>query len=147
MVFRTVRKTLAVIGAASLVGALALANPAQATSNNNSVRKLTKAVTLGGVLRHEIAFQAIGSLSDGNRGSGLPGHDRSADYVATVMRLAGYQVTRQPFPFNFFEEFGSSFAQTAPTPTTYVDRDRLRPDGLLRRRRRDRAGGPGRPRR
>jgi Zn-dependent M28 family amino/carboxypeptidase len=120
VVFRTVRKTLAVIGAASLVGALALANPAQATSNNNSVRKLTKAVTLGGVLRHEIAFQAIGSLSDGNRGSGLPGHDRSADYVATVMRLAGYQVTRQPFPFNFFEEFGSSFAQTAPTPTTYV---------------------------
>ena len=38
MVFRTVRKTLAVIGAASLVGVLALANPAQATSNNNSVR-------------------------------------------------------------------------------------------------------------
>ncbi|SNT33044.1 PA domain-containing protein [Asanoa hainanensis] len=120
MVFRTVRKTLAVIGAASLVGALALANPAQATGNNHSVRKLTKAVTLGGVLKHELAFQAIGSLSGGNRGSGLPGHDRSADYVAAVLRKAGYQVTRQPFPFNFFEEFGSSFAQTAPTPTTYV---------------------------
>ncbi|MEV4532374.1 M28 family peptidase [Asanoa sp. NPDC049518] len=121
MVFRTVRKTLAAIGAASLVGALALANPAQATGNNNSVRKLTKAVTVGGVLKHEIAFQAIGSLSGGNRGSGLAGHDRSADYVATLLKLAGYQVTRQPFPFNFFEEFGSSFAQTAPTPTTYVD--------------------------
>ena len=121
MVSRTVRKTLAVIGAASLVGALALANPAQASnSNNNSVRKLTKAVSVAGILRHSIAFQAIGSLSGGNRGSGLVGYDRSADYVATLLRLAGYQVTRQPFPFNYFEEFGSSFAQTAPTPTTYV---------------------------
>ncbi|MEV0719560.1 M28 family peptidase [Asanoa sp. NPDC050611] len=121
MVSRTVRKTLAVIGAASLVGALALANPAQASSNNNSVRKLTKAVTLGGVLRHEIAFQAIGSLSGGNRGSGLAGYDRSADYVATLLRLAGYQVTRQPFPFNYFEEFGSSFEQISPNPTVYEE--------------------------
>jgi Zn-dependent M28 family amino/carboxypeptidase len=121
VVSRTVRKTLAVIGAASLAGALALANPAQATPNNNSVRKLTKAVTLAGVLRHEIAFQAIGSLSGGNRGSGLPGFDRSADYVATLLRLAGYQVTRQPFPFNYFEEFGSSFEQIAPNPQTYAE--------------------------
>ena len=37
------------------------------------------------------------------------------------MRHAGYQVTRQPFEFNFCDETGSSFAQTAPTPTTYVD--------------------------
>ncbi|GIF77343.1 M28 family peptidase [Asanoa siamensis] len=121
MVSRTVRKTLAAIGAASLVGALALANPAQATSNNNSVRKLTKAVTLGGVLRHEIAFQAIGSLSGGNRGSGLVGYDRSADYVATLMRLAGYEVTRQPFEFNFFEAFGSAFEQVSPNPTVYAE--------------------------
>ncbi|MDG4823761.1 M28 family peptidase [Asanoa sp. WMMD1127] len=121
MVFRTVRKTLAVIGAASLVGALALTNPAQAASNNNSVRKLTKAVTLGGVLRHEIAFQAIGSLSGGNRGSGLVGYDRSADYVATLLRLAGYEVTRQPFSFNFFEEFGSAFEQVSPNPTVYEE--------------------------
>jgi hypothetical protein len=26
----------------------------------------------------------------------------------------------QPFDFPFFEEFGSTFQQTAPTPTTYV---------------------------
>jgi Zn-dependent M28 family amino/carboxypeptidase len=121
VVSRTVRKTLATIGVASLVGALALANPAQADSNNNSVRKLTKSVTVGGVLRHSVALQAIGSLSGGNRASGQPGHTRSADYVATVMRLAGYQVTRQPFPFNFFQEFGSSFAQTAPGSVTYAD--------------------------
>jgi Zn-dependent M28 family amino/carboxypeptidase len=37
------------------------------------------------------------------------------------MRLAGYQVTRQPFDFNFCDETGSSFAQTAPAPTTYVE--------------------------
>jgi Zn-dependent M28 family amino/carboxypeptidase len=121
VVSRTVRKTLAAIGAASLVGALALANPAQAAPTDNAVRKLTKDMTVAGVLRHEFALQAIGSLSDGNRASGSAGHRRSADYVSTLLRLAGYQVTRQPFPFFFFQEFGSSFAQTAPAPHDYVD--------------------------
>jgi Zn-dependent M28 family amino/carboxypeptidase len=62
------------------------------------------------------------SLDNGdNRASGTPGFDRSADYVATLMRLAGYRVTRQPFDFNFCEDTASSFAQTAPTPATYID--------------------------
>jgi hypothetical protein len=32
-------------------------------------------------------------------------------------------VTRQPFQFNFCEDSDSSFTQTAPTPTTYVDQE------------------------
>ena len=106
---------------AVVLGTFAVAGPAQATSSNNSVKKLTKSVTLAGVLRHLVAFQAIASLNGGNRASGGPGYDRSADYVATLMRLAGYRVTRQSFPFNFCEDTGSSFARTAPTATTYVD--------------------------
>ncbi|MCO8275084.1 M28 family peptidase [Actinoplanes sp. TRM 88003] len=82
---------------------------------------MPKAVTLAGVLRHLVAFQAIAKISGDTRASGTPGYKRSADYVATLMRAAGYKVTRQPFEFNFCTENGSSFAQTAPTPTTYTD--------------------------
>jgi Zn-dependent M28 family amino/carboxypeptidase len=109
-----------------LVGTLGTATPASAGKpkhdpGNNTPAKLTRAVTLPGLLRHLGAFQFISDISDNNRGSGLPGHDRSADYVAWTMRLAGYNVTRQPFDFVFCDESGSTFAQTAPTATTYVD--------------------------
>jgi Zn-dependent M28 family amino/carboxypeptidase len=107
--------------AASLLGSVALAAPAQADPTNNTVKKLTKAVTLAGVLRHEDAFQRIADANGDTRASGSPGYDASADYVARSLRRAGYLVTRQPFDFPFFEEFGSTFAQIAPTPTTYVD--------------------------
>ncbi|GGO22183.1 M28 family peptidase [Micromonospora parathelypteridis] len=116
-----VRRLGGVAAVAVLLGTFAVATPAQATSSNNSVEKLTKSVTLSGVLRHLVALQAIASLNGGNRASGGPGYDRSADYVATMMRLAGYHVTRQPFQFNFCEDTGSSFVQNAPTPTTYAD--------------------------
>jgi Zn-dependent M28 family amino/carboxypeptidase len=117
------RRLCGAAAVAVLLGTFAVAGPAQATSSNNSVKKLTKSVTLAGVLRHLVAFQAIASLNGGNRASGGPGFDRSADYVATLMHLAGYRVTRQSFPFNFCEDTGSSFAQNAPTPTTYVDQE------------------------
>ena len=121
MVSSRLRRLGGAAAVAVLLGTFAVAGPAQATSSNNSVKKLTKSVTLAGVLRHLVAFQAIASLNGGNRASGGPGYDRSADYVATLMHLAGYRVTRQSFPFNFCEDTGSSFAQNAPTPTTYVD--------------------------
>ncbi|GFJ94868.1 aminopeptidase [Phytohabitans rumicis] len=104
-----------------MLGTFAVASPAQATSSKVNPDKLAKSVTLAGVLRHLVALQAFASLNGGTRASGSPGFDRSADYVATLMRLAGYRVTRQPFQFNFCEDTGSSFAQNSPTPTTYVD--------------------------
>ncbi|MFC0534050.1 M28 family peptidase [Phytohabitans kaempferiae] len=116
-----IRRLCGAATAAVLLGAFTVATPAQATSSNNAVKKLTKQVTLGGVSRHLVAFQAIASLSGGNRASGLPGYDRSADYVAALAKLAGYKVTRQPFSFTYCEDTGSSFRQIAPTPTTYVD--------------------------
>jgi Zn-dependent M28 family amino/carboxypeptidase len=107
--------------AASLLGSVALAAPAQADPNNNSVEKLTQAVTLDGVTRHLRAFQRIADANGDNRASGLPGYDASADYVAGLLRRAGYDVTRQAFDFPYFAEFGSTFAQVAPAPTSYVD--------------------------
>ncbi|GAA1034610.1 M28 family metallopeptidase [Virgisporangium ochraceum] len=105
----------------SLTGSPASAGRSKPDPGNNTPQKLTRAVTLPGLLRHLGAFQFISDTNGNNRGSGLPGYDRSADYVAWTMRLAGYQVTRQPFDFVYCDETSSSFAQTAPTPTTYVD--------------------------
>ena len=117
----------------------ASAGEAEATTRATTrPAKLTRAVTLPGLLRHLGAFQFISDTNGDNRGSGLPGYDRSADYVAWTMRLAGYKVTRQPFDFIFCDETGSSFAQTAPTPTTYVDGTDYDLMELLGLRRRDR---------
>jgi Zn-dependent M28 family amino/carboxypeptidase len=121
VVSRSIRRRLGGAAAvAVLLSTFVVASPAQA-SGGNDVKKLTKSVTLAGVLRHLVAFQAIATLNGGNRASGSPGYDRSADYVAKLMKHAGYTVTRQPFQFNFCEDTGSSFAQNSPTPTTYVD--------------------------
>ena len=121
MVSVSIRRLGGAAAAAVLLATVAVAAPAQAASSRPGVKDLTRSVTLAGVLRHLVAFQAIASLSGGNRASGGAGYDRSADYVATLARLAGYRVTRQAFPFNFCEDTGSSFTQDSPTPTTYVD--------------------------
>ncbi len=112
---------VAAIAASTLLGTTALAGPAQASPNNNTVAKLTKAVTVKGVLKHLDKFQDIANANNGTRASGTPGYDASADYVVGLLKKAGYQVSRQQFDFAFYEEFGSSFAQVAPTATTYVD--------------------------
>ena len=70
MVSSRLRRLCGAAAVAVLLGTFAVAGPAQATSSNNSVKKLTKSVTLAGVLRHLVAFQAIASLNGGNRASG-----------------------------------------------------------------------------
>lgn len=100
---------------------MALVGPGRADPNNNSVLKLTGAVTVEGVLGHLDAFQAIADANGGTRASGTPGYAASADHVAGLLEQAGYQVSRQAFEFPFYEEYGSSFAQVAPTPATYVN--------------------------
>ena len=82
---------------------------------------LTKAVTLQGTLRHLDGLQRIADRNNGTRASGSPGFTASADYVERTLKRAGYQVTRQPFDFPFFEEISSSFEQLAPAPTSYVN--------------------------
>lgn len=89
---------------------------------NDSVRKLLECVTLDGVMEHEHAFADIAAANGGTRSAGTPGYDASVDYVEERMEAAGYQVTRQEFDVFSFEDLGGSvLAQTAPTPTTYVE--------------------------
>ena len=119
------RRHLQVVGsaatAAGLVAALAV-TPASAAPNNNNSEKLRAAVTVDALYRHLEAFQDIADDSDDNRYAGLPGHDRSAQYVVDQLRAAGYAPTTQEFTYNGFRENApSTFAQVSPNAVTYVN--------------------------
>ena len=85
------------------VGAL----PASADPNNNNSAKLRQAVTVEGILEHEAAFQAIADAAAGNRLSGAPGYDDSAEYVAARAAAAGFNVEVQEFEYvlDFLADF------------------------------------------
>jgi aminopeptidase Y len=57
-----------------------------------------------GAFRHLRALQDIASANGGNRAAGMPGYDRSAEYVAERLREAGYAVRFEEFEFPFFED-------------------------------------------
>jgi Zn-dependent M28 family amino/carboxypeptidase len=83
--------------------------------------ELRAAVTVEGIMEHQIAFQQIADANGGTRASGLPGYDASADYVVERMEAAGYIVTRQEFVWDFFEELTTPILeQVSPIPTAYV---------------------------
>ena len=73
------------------------------------------------------AFQEIAdqnpSPADGkpSRNSGEPGYKASADYVAALMKQAGYDVTLQPYKFLYYAYTGTpSFSEVSPTPHSYT---------------------------
>ena len=60
--------------------------------------------------------------------SGEPGYKASVDYVAQVMRDAGYNVTIQQYPFTYYAYTGiPSFSQTSPTAHDYILNDEWGP--------------------
>jgi hypothetical protein len=118
---------VAVATAMVLAASVVLAGPAAAKPKptadpgNDTADKLTRAVNTLGIMRHLGALQFIADRNGHTRASGTAGHDKSAEYVAWTMRRAGYRVSTQEFEFVFCDATRSSFAQTAPTPTDYVD--------------------------
>ncbi|GAA1252451.1 M28 family metallopeptidase [Prauserella halophila] len=65
--------------------------------------ELPEKVELGSVQRHLIAMQRIADVHDGNRAAGSMGHETSAEYMAQRLERAGYDITRQQFPFTYTE--------------------------------------------
>ncbi|WP_196777772.1 M28 family metallopeptidase [Lentzea aerocolonigenes] len=96
---------------------LAVTGPALADPNNNSPAKLTKAVTLNGVLRHLDALQAI-ATANGDRAAGRPGYQASVNYVVSQLNAAGYSPTVQAFDFTYLED-NSVLDVIAPFPVSY----------------------------
>jgi Zn-dependent M28 family amino/carboxypeptidase len=101
------------------------AAPLSSTAPGTDSTALRNAVTVNGVMAHERAFQKIADQNevDGvpTRASGTPGYNASVNYVVGKLTGAGYNVTVQPFDFNFFRETGpSSFERLSPTSRVYV---------------------------
>jgi Zn-dependent M28 family amino/carboxypeptidase len=77
---------------------------------------LQEAVTLEGVMRHLRAFQDIAAANGYNRFAGLPGYDRSAEYVHDLLDEAGYDVEYEEFEYQIADTL---FQQISPDATTY----------------------------
>jgi Zn-dependent M28 family amino/carboxypeptidase len=117
-------KLILVLAMALLASLLAVgvAPGATADPSISASAKLRNAVEPAGILVHERRLQRIANAGTdpdgdgvGTRSSGTPGYKASADYVAGKLEDAGYNVRRQKFDFPYFQEFSSSFSQTAPT--------------------------------
>jgi len=93
---------------------------------NNSARKLIECVRTDDLWRHMKAFQAIADANPGpdghpSRNSGEPGYKASADYVARLMRQAGYDVSIQTYKFFYFAYTGlPTFREVSPTAHDYT---------------------------
>jgi Zn-dependent M28 family amino/carboxypeptidase len=116
----TRRRALAALAAGALAVSVAYAAPAYAAPNNNSVKKITKAVTLEGVMTHLEALQDIADANGGDRAVGRPGFRASVDYVVGQLTAAGYTPQVQPFEFEYTED-NSELIRVSPNPRTFVE--------------------------
>jgi Zn-dependent M28 family amino/carboxypeptidase len=94
---------------------------------NDTPSKLVECVQTADLWNHMKAFQKIAnqnpSPADGHpsRNSGEPGYKASADYVAALMRQAGYDVTIQTYKFLYYAYLGiPAFSEVSPSPFTYT---------------------------
>jgi Zn-dependent M28 family amino/carboxypeptidase len=106
-----------------LPAAVAASKDACDNRTNNTYQKLLECVTLDGVREHQAQFQKIADNNNdpfypGTRAAGTEGYADSVDYVAGLLRAAGYRVTLDPFEFQFV--FPAVLEQlTPPPPATY----------------------------
>jgi Zn-dependent M28 family amino/carboxypeptidase len=94
---------------------------------NDTPKKLIPCIKTNDLWNHMKALQQIAddnpSPADGHpsRNSGEPGYKASADYVANVMKKAGYDVTIQPYKFTYYAyQEPPTFSEVSPTPHTYA---------------------------
>lgn len=89
---------------------------------NNTYQKLLECVTVEGVHDHLEALQKIADNSTdpvypGTRAAGTDGYDDSVDYVAGLLRDAGYEVTLDPVDITF--NFPAVLRQLTPVAAEY----------------------------
>ena len=128
----TRRKTTVRLAAVAAVTALTTALSPQAgmaaTSagcddrSNNTYQKLLECVTRDGVLEHMEAFQKIAENNPDpeygtTRAAGTPGYQASVDYVAGLLKDAGYTVTLDPVEITYV--FIPELRQVTPAAADY----------------------------
>jgi hypothetical protein len=126
---RTAPRAVAAGTGGLLLAALLPVTAAQATSsggcehrNNNSYDKLLQCVTVEGVREHQEALQKIADNSTdpvhpGTRAAGTDGYAASVDYVAGLLRDAGYEVSLDPVQVEF--SFPPVLTQLTPIAADY----------------------------
>lgn len=130
---------LVLLCSAVAVGALGVPSASAITSAqcdaraNDTPSKLVECIQTADLWNHMEAFQEIANQNPGpdghpSRNSGEPGYKASVDYVASLMKQAGYDVTIQPYKF-FYYAYTSipSFSEVGPTPHTYALNDEWGP--------------------
>ena len=102
----------------------AVAQPGTACENRANVTysMLLECMTLEGVREHQAAFQAIADANDdpfypGTRAAGTEGYANSVDYVAGLLKDAGYEVTLDPVDITF--NFPAVLRQLTPVVAEY----------------------------
>lgn len=121
---KTRLRALSATAAAAVLLGSAAALPAQADPNNNTIKKITDAVTPEGVLDHLEEFQAIAD-EHGDRAAGRPGYRASVDYVVAQLEAAGYSPQVQEFEFEYAEE-NSQLTRLTPSRTFVNELDFVR---------------------
>jgi Zn-dependent M28 family amino/carboxypeptidase len=114
------RSVATVLVAGALMLASAVGASAAPLTDSSALRE---AVTVEAVRAHQAEFQDFANQSDGTREASTPGYKLSADYVAALMEGAGYEVTRQTFDYNFYQELAPPVVvgTSAGFPFTYTD--------------------------
>ena len=117
---------VAAVGVAP-VSAQVQAAPAQCgTQVNDTPSKLVNCVQTDDLWNYMKAFQGIADANPGpdgmpSRNSGEPGYKASVDYVAGLMRQAGYDVTIQPYKFFYFAFTAPPvLKEVSPAPHDYA---------------------------
>jgi hypothetical protein len=93
---------------------------------NDTPDKLVACVQTDDLWQHMQAFQKIADDNPGpdgkpSRNSGEAGYKASVDYVAELMSKAGYDVTVQPYTFDYFAYQGvPSMREVSPTAHDYT---------------------------
>ena len=111
--------------APSTAGAISSAQCAQQV--NDTPGKLLPCIQQRDLWNHMQNFQAIAnanpSPADGHpsRNSGEPGYKASVDYVANLMKAAGYNVTIQTYKFTYYAyKSQPTFSEVSPVSHHYV---------------------------
>ena len=114
------------VGLLAPAGASAVSNSACEARANDTSSKLVECIKkddLWGQMQDlwNIAVANPGPDGKPSRNSGEPGYKASADYVADLMRKAGYDVSLQPYTFDYFAYQGVPLLkENTPTSREYT---------------------------
>jgi hypothetical protein len=114
------------VGLLAPAGASAISNAACEARANDTSAKLVECVKKDDLWAHMQDFWQIAQDNPGPDGhpslnSGEPGYKAAADHVADLMRQAGYDVTEQPYTFDYFAYQGvPTMSENSPTARSYT---------------------------